>query len=228
MCLQLVQTSKWKIACILRSRAFHDNADLLHIFKAKIWSYLEYRTSVIYHCNGDLLAEIDSLQERFLAKIGMCRKVAALHYSFLPLCTRRDIAMLGMLHRTRLGHGPSQFQCIISNCQWFASHFEPICTRALHGRPVVSADTSHVLLCVWTYSSIQLAGQEYLGNANSARVSIRPDSVHQKPNTCGSAKLGQEFVPTTLWTVKDGVLCIACFVDRLTNNKKQLLVAHAV
>ena len=112
MCLQLVQTSKWKIACILRSRAFHDNADLLHIFKAKIWSYLEYRTSVIYHCNGDLLAEIDSLQERFLAKIGMCRKVAALHYSFLPLCTRRDIAMLGMLHRTRLGHGPSQFNAL--------------------------------------------------------------------------------------------------------------------
>ena len=26
-----------------------------------------------------------------------------------PLSTRRDVAMLGLIHRTQLGHGPSQF-----------------------------------------------------------------------------------------------------------------------
>ena len=34
---------------------------------------------------------------------------ALVHFHLAPLCTRRDIAMLGMIHRTVLGKGPQQF-----------------------------------------------------------------------------------------------------------------------
>ena len=107
--LQLRTTCKWKIARIRCTKAFHTRRDQLHLFQAKIWSYLEYRTSVIYHCNYELLGDLDALQTNFLCSLRITREVAALQYNFLPLNTRRDIAMLGLLHRAKLGSGPSHF-----------------------------------------------------------------------------------------------------------------------
>ena len=110
MCVQLVTACKWKVDCIHRCKAFHTVQEQLQIFKAMIWSFLEYRTAAIYHCSATLLDEIDAVQSCFLRRSHISPINAAMHFNFLPLCTRRDIAMLGLLHRSFLGYGPTHFK----------------------------------------------------------------------------------------------------------------------
>ena len=45
----------------------------------------------------------------FLRDIGIDEITALVTFHLAPLATRRDIAMLGLIHRTILGKGPSQF-----------------------------------------------------------------------------------------------------------------------
>ena len=42
--------------------------------------------------------------------VGCTEREALLHWNLAPLETRRDIAMLGLVHRTVLGKGPSHFR----------------------------------------------------------------------------------------------------------------------
>ena len=79
-------------------------------YKAKILSYLEYRTPAIYHASSTLLQQIDSIQSKFLREIGINPIEALLEYHLAPLNARRDMGMLGLVHRTVLGLGPPHFQ----------------------------------------------------------------------------------------------------------------------
>ena len=56
---------------------------------------------------------MDQVQDTFLRKAGLTKEEALNKYRLAPLSTRRDIAMLGLVHRTVLGHGPPHFQ------EWF-------------------------------------------------------------------------------------------------------------
>ena len=42
--------------------------------------------------------------------MGCTEEEAFVHWNLVPLATRRDIAMLGLIHRTVLGAGPKHFQ----------------------------------------------------------------------------------------------------------------------
>ena len=50
------------------------------------------------------------VQESFLAEIGIDDVTALCNFNLAPLSLRRDIAMLGLIHRTALGQGPPHFQ----------------------------------------------------------------------------------------------------------------------
>ena len=50
------------------------------------------------------------LQSRFLKDLNMDVIDALMHFNLAPLESRRDIAMLGLIHRTVLGGGPKHFQ----------------------------------------------------------------------------------------------------------------------
>lgn len=171
MCEQLVSACKWKVACIHRCKAFHTISDQLQIFKSKIWSYLEYRTSAIYHCTAAFLDEIDGIQTCFLRRLNLSVTDAALHYNFLPLCTRRDIAMLGILHRARLGRGPPHFKKFFTvvpgstllTCSLLlallrrARHLfvsVPVQPAAIYGWPLEQASTLYFIFCLGSHSSI--------------------------------------------------------------------------
>ena len=49
-------------------------------------------------------------QEKFLADVGISSKDALLHFNLAPLASRRDMAMLGLIHRTVLRKGPGHFR----------------------------------------------------------------------------------------------------------------------
>ena len=80
------------------------------MYKAKILSYLEYRTPAVYHAIATVLLSIDSIQEKMLREVGVSTIDALLHYHLAPLKARRDMAMLGLIHRCVLGLGPPQSQ----------------------------------------------------------------------------------------------------------------------
>ena len=106
----LIEKCRWKAKGLLRARVFHTQGDLVLQYKSKILGYIEYRTSAIYHCNAELLQQLDITLVDFLSCIGLSTVDAFMHHNLLPLDARRDVAILGLLHRTALGLGPIQFR----------------------------------------------------------------------------------------------------------------------
>ena len=70
----------------------------------------EYRTPAIYHATRAILCRLDAVQTRFLKDIGVDEVTALTVFHLAPLCARRDMALLGFIHRTVLGKGPDQFR----------------------------------------------------------------------------------------------------------------------
>ena len=60
-------------------------------------------------CNS-ALALLDAVQDKVLRVAGMSKIEALNAVNLAPLAVRRDIAMLGVIHRAALGIGPEQLQ----------------------------------------------------------------------------------------------------------------------
>ena len=77
-------------------------------------SFIEYRTPGIIHAAPSALASIDHIQERFLNQLHISASDALTIFNLAPLQVRRDIAMLGIIHRAVLGRGPVHFRHFIA------------------------------------------------------------------------------------------------------------------
>ena len=86
----------------------HDT-QLVQVYKSKVLQFVEYRTPAVHHAAKTTLAGIDAVQRRFLRECGLSDGEALLHFNLAPLETRRDIAKLGLIHRSVLGGGPRHF-----------------------------------------------------------------------------------------------------------------------
>ena len=104
----------WKLRTLQRSRRFHTDAELVLLYKNRVLSYLEYRTPALHHATCTALQPLNKLQERFLREAGVTSLEALQCFNLAPLATRRDIAMLGLIHRTVLGKGPQHFRRFFS------------------------------------------------------------------------------------------------------------------
>ena len=80
------------------------------MYKAQILSYIEYRTAAVYHACSTSLAALESVQIKLLEAAGVTEVEALLNFRLAPLSARRDMALLGLIHRTVLGKGPVQFK----------------------------------------------------------------------------------------------------------------------
>jgi hypothetical protein len=105
----LVGKTRWKLKMLLRAKRFYNLEDLMIQYKQQILSFVEYRTPAVYHATSTVLAQIDRLQGSFLREVGVSCEDALLHFNLAPLSMRRDIALLGLLHRSAIGEGPPQF-----------------------------------------------------------------------------------------------------------------------
>ena len=105
----VVSQASWELSTILRTRRFHGVSQLVQVYKSKVLSFVEYRTPAVHHAAKTTLAGIDALQRRFLRECGLSDEEALLHFNLAPLETRRDIAKLGLIHRSVLGGGPRHF-----------------------------------------------------------------------------------------------------------------------
>ena len=92
-----------KIAAILRTRQHYDAKDLIGQFKTHVWGIMEQNNGAIFHASRYLLEKLDSCQRSFLKKLDMNEEAAFLDFNFAPPSLRRDIGILGMLHKRVLG-----------------------------------------------------------------------------------------------------------------------------
>ena len=91
-----------KMKALLRALPYNSTVSMINQFKAHVWPILEGSNGAIYHAASSHLATLDRIQESFLEKIGVPAESAFLDYNMAPLCLRRDIAAMGLLHKVTL------------------------------------------------------------------------------------------------------------------------------
>ena len=94
----------------MRAQRFNSILGMVNLYKAKVLSYTEYRTAAICNACDTALSPLDKLQNNFLAELGVSCQDALMHFNLAPLQCRRDIAMLGLVHRCVLGKLPAHFK----------------------------------------------------------------------------------------------------------------------
>ena len=72
-------------------------------YKKHIWGITEFPNCCIIHATATSLKRLDQLQTSFLSKLDISESAAFLEYNFAPSTLRRDIAVLGLLHKRVLG-----------------------------------------------------------------------------------------------------------------------------
>ena len=104
----LANAFRWKLTKLLRAKQYLDTPSAVIQFKSRILSYVEHRTAAIYHSDSTVLDPVDKQYDRFLSELGLIRKDALFSFSLAPLNSRRDMAMLGVIHRSVLKKEPEQ------------------------------------------------------------------------------------------------------------------------
>ena len=107
---EVVNEATWKLRTLLRTQRYYTDAHLIVLYKAHMLSFLGYRTPAVYHALRLILSRLDSVQSRFLRGIGVDDSAALVEFRLAPLAVRRDIAMLGLIHRAAVGEGPGHFK----------------------------------------------------------------------------------------------------------------------
>jgi len=101
---QLLSKIQSKSRAILRTRAYYDIPELLLQYKTHVWGLVECHCGGYYHAATSLLDRVDQVQFNFLAKLGLSEQQAFLEFNLAPTVLRRDVAVLGLLHKRVLGN----------------------------------------------------------------------------------------------------------------------------
>ena len=104
---EIAAEAGWKVKSILRCRRFYSQREVMKLYKAQVLSFIESRTSAIHHAAPSVLDKVDRVQRRFLRELGLSETDALIRYKLAPLSARRDMAMLGLLHRASHGRAPA-------------------------------------------------------------------------------------------------------------------------
>lgn len=104
--LEVAREAGWRLKTLLRCRRFYTTPQLVKLYKSQILSYIESSTPAIHHAAPSVLDKVDRVQRRFLRETGISEESALVDYRLAPLQARRDMAMLGMLHRIVHGIAP--------------------------------------------------------------------------------------------------------------------------
>ena len=99
-----------RLRVLERSSRYLNVGQLMVKYRARVLSYVEYRTAAVYHATDTVLEPLDRIQSGFVTRLGLSEVAALVEFRLAPLSCRRDKAMLGVLHRTALKKGPSHLE----------------------------------------------------------------------------------------------------------------------
>ena len=108
----LAREAGWRLKTVLRPRRFFTERETVNLYKSQVLSYLESGTPAYAHAARSVLDQLDRVQRRLLRELGLCAEEALEKYNLAPLETRRDIAMLAVLHKVVLGLAPPQLAAL--------------------------------------------------------------------------------------------------------------------
>jgi len=110
---QVLSKIRPKITAILRTRGYYATPDLILQFKTHIWSLIEGNMGGYFHAAASLLEKIDDVQNRFIRDLGFSTDEAFLTFNFPPPSLRRNIGILGLLHKRVLGKCHPSFETLL-------------------------------------------------------------------------------------------------------------------
>ena len=126
-----VREAAWRYRTLLRTHRFFTDAELVGLFKAHVLSFVEYRAPGVYHAAASMLRPLDRVLSSFLWKVGISEIDAMVHFKLAALASRRDIAMLGVIHRALRGEDSPQLRDLF---QLDRSVLRRSARRTRHGR----------------------------------------------------------------------------------------------
>jgi hypothetical protein len=117
---QVLSQIRPKITAILRTRGFYTTPELFKQFKTHIWGLMEMHSGGFFHAATSLLEKFDHAQNRFLRELGISPSQALLEFNFAPPSLRRNIGVLGLLHKRVLGKAHPTFEKLLP---WYTERF---------------------------------------------------------------------------------------------------------
>ena len=112
-CEEVGKRAFTKLRALLKLRRFYTTPQLVQLYKTHVLPVLELPTPAVYHATDTALDNLDKVQRHFLRELGLTAAEALEKFHLAPLSTRRDVALLGLVHRTVLGEGLPHF------AKWF-------------------------------------------------------------------------------------------------------------
>ena len=134
----------WRLRALLRSRWYFTTPEPMRLYKAQVLSFIESSTPGLYHAAPSTLERVDRVQRRFLVELGLSEVDALKHYRVAPLCSRRDMGMLGALHKLNLGTAPAQLAALFPLLGTVPEHLSRQRLRGwrrLHNRQLSTPET---------------------------------------------------------------------------------------
>ena len=106
----LLKKARPKAQALMRTRSYYDLEEMMLQYKTHILGILESVTAGIYHAGVSILAPLDRLQTTFVHNFNIDVTEAFMRYNLAPLALRRDIAMLGFLHKCNMPDAPADMK----------------------------------------------------------------------------------------------------------------------
>ena len=116
---QLLSKIRPKSTAILRTRGYYSAPELLNQYKTHIWCLVELHSGGYFHAATSLLEKVDQVQRNFLQKLEISESTAFLEFNFAPSVLRRNIGILGLLHKRVLGLCHCSFEQLLP---WLSQH----------------------------------------------------------------------------------------------------------
>ena len=117
---QVLNKIRPKATAILRTRGYYSVGDLILQFKTHVWGLIESHLGAYFHAAPSLLDKIDGVQRHFLRELGLTSEQAFLEFNFAPPSLRRNIAVLGLLHKRVIGKCHPSFEQLLP---WWGDRF---------------------------------------------------------------------------------------------------------
>ena len=109
-----------RITALLRTRGHYSVKDLIGQFKTQIWGIMEANNGGIFHAATTHLMKFDNAQRHFLRKLEVSEAEAFLKFNFAPPTLRRNIGILGLLHKRVIGQAHPRFESLLP---WFETRY---------------------------------------------------------------------------------------------------------
>ena len=100
---QLLAKIRPRSTAILRTRGYYSVPDLINQYKTQIWGLVEAHCGGYFHAATTLLEKIEGVQQNFLKQLNVSTSDAFIEFNFAPSMLRRNIGVLGLIHKRVLG-----------------------------------------------------------------------------------------------------------------------------